>query len=97
MPRILFTELARQESVDAEAFYELELSGLGKVFRAELKSAIQRIADYPEAWSCERGEIRKCLLHKFPFKVLYSIETDHLLIVALAHQHRNPDYWIDRL
>lgn len=97
MPRILFTELARQEAKDAETFYELELPGLGKVFRAELKAAVQRIADYPQAWSYEQGEIRKCLLHKFPFKVLYSIETDHLLIIALAHQHRNPDYWVGRL
>lgn len=32
-----------------------------------------RIAAYPKAWSVERGEIRKCLLHKFPYKLLYSI------------------------
>jgi hypothetical protein len=48
------------------------------------------------AWSVERGEIRKCLLHKFPYKLLYSIEADHILILAVAHQHREPEYWTDR-
>jgi len=36
-------------------------------------------------------------MHKFPYKILYSVERDHLLVIAIAHQHRRPDYWIDRL
>lgn len=94
--RIVFTKLARQELVDAVQFYEIEFDGLGKRFHHEVKKAVQRISQYPTAWSVESGEIRKCLLHKFPFKLLYSIENDCILIIAVAHQHRKPDYWIDR-
>ena len=72
----------------------MEFKGLGLRFREEVKKAIVRILEYPEAWSVERGEIRRCLLHTFPYKILYSIEKDHIFIIAVAHQHRKPDYWI---
>lgn len=94
--RVIFTRIARQELDAAVRYYELEYSGLGRRFREEVKKAALRIAEYPQAWSTERGEIRKCLLHKFPYKLLYSVEEDHILVIAVAHQHRKPDYWVGR-
>ncbi|MBU1411129.1 type II toxin-antitoxin system RelE/ParE family toxin [Myxococcota bacterium] len=92
--RIIFSSLARQEMEDAIQFYELELPGLGAQFRQEVREAALRISAYPEGWSKEKGEIRKCLLHRFPYKLLYSIEQDHIFIIAVAHLHRRPDYWV---
>lgn len=94
--KVIFSTYAKQELDDAVRFYELEYSGLGKRFKKEVRSAAIRIAEYPEAWSVECGDVRKCLLHKFPYKLLYSIEQDHIFIIAIAHQHRKPDYWIGR-
>ena len=94
--RVVFTKVARQELDDAVSYYELEYSELGHRFKEEVRKAVIRIADFPRAWSIERGEVRKCLLHKFPYKLLYSVEEDHILILAVAHQHRKPDYWINR-
>ncbi|WP_320414604.1 type II toxin-antitoxin system RelE/ParE family toxin [Candidatus Methylomirabilis limnetica] len=94
MMRVLFTRYAKQELEDAVHYYELEYSGLGKRFKEEVRRAALRIAEYPQAWSAERGDVRKCLLHKFPYKLLYSMEKDHILVIAVAHQHRKPDYWI---
>ncbi len=93
--RVIFSELAKQELEDAANFYELEFSGLGARFREEIKKAIQLIVEHPESWSVERGDVRKGVLHKFPYKLLYSIEKDHIFIVAVARQHRKPDYWVD--
>ena len=92
--KAIFSKLAKQELDDAANYYEMEFKGLGLRFREEVKKAIVRILEYPEAWSVERGEIRRCLLHTFPYKILYSIEKDHIFIIAVAHQHRKPDYWI---
>lgn len=69
--RVIFTRIARQELEDAAHYYELEYSGLGRRFKEEVRIAALRIAEYPTAWSIERGEIRKCLLHKFPYKLMY--------------------------
>jgi len=85
---VVFSKLACQELDDAARFYEIEFQGLGKQFREEIRKAAKRISEYPEAWSVEQGDIRKCLLHKFPYKLLYSIEEDHIFIIAVAHQHR---------
>ncbi len=91
--QVVYSKYAKQELLDAIDFYELEYFGLGKEFKAEIKQASSRMLKYPLAWSVERGDIRKCLLHKFPYKILYSVETDHIFIIAIAHQHRKPDYW----
>jgi len=95
--RVIFNELAKYEFEDAIEFYELEYLGLGKRFKEEIKKSIKRIVEYPKAWPVERGEIRKYLVHKFPYKILYSTEEDHIYIIAVAHQHRKPNYWIDRI
>ena len=92
--KVFFSSLAKSELDDACRFYEIEFTGLGQQFRDEVRKAVFRIAEYPKAWSIERGEVRKCLLHRFPYKMLYSIETDHIFIIAIAHQHRTPDYWV---
>ncbi len=93
---VIFNELARDELDDAVAYYELKAGGLGERFRSEVRKAARRIAEHPEAWPPEKGEVRKYLLHKFPYKILYSVEADHIFIIAVAHQHRKPDYWADR-
>ena len=92
--KVLFSKYARQELLDAVCYYELEYPGLGRRFKEEVRKAAVRISEYPMAWSLERGEVRKCLLHKFPYKLLYSIENNHILVLAVAHQHRKPDYWV---
>ena len=93
--KVVFSELAVCELNDASNFYELEFVGLGGRFREEIRKAVVRISEYPEAWSIERDTIRRCLLHKFPYKILYSIEKDHIFVIAVAHQHRKPDYWLE--
>ena len=96
MKPVRFSMLASQELEDAIRYYEIESPGLGMKFRSEVRKAVRRIAKYPSAWSVERGDVRKCLLHKFPYKLLYAIEPDHVIILAVAHQHRRPDYWVDQ-
>jgi len=93
--KVFFSTLATTELEDACRLYDIEFVGLGHQFREVARKATLRIAEYPKAWSIERGEVRKCLLHRFPYKMLYSIEIDHIFIIAIAHQHRKPDYWVD--
>jgi len=70
---------------------------LGSKFREEVRRAVLRICEYPEAWAKEKNAVRKYLLHKFPYKILYSIESDYICIIAVAHCHRKPEYWIERI
>ncbi len=94
--RVVFLKYARLELDEAVIFYEIEQKGLGIKFKTEIKKAVKRILQYPEACPVEQGDIKRCLLHKFPYKILYSIEKEHILIIAIAHQHRKPNYWTYR-
>ena len=94
--KVIFSKIAKLEFEDAIAYYELEYPGLGLKFKEEIRKNINIIKKHPHAWAVERGDIRKSLLHKFPYKIFFSIEKDHIFIIAISHQHRKPDYWVDR-
>jgi len=93
---IEFLPLAKLELDDAIGYYELQLEGLGKRYKEEVRTSLNRIAVFPKAWTVIRPNIRKCVMHKFPYNILYSIQENTILIIAIAHHHRQPDYWIDR-
>jgi plasmid stabilization system protein ParE len=93
---VIFIEEAKLEIDDTVLFYELEQKNLGLLFKKELKRLIDIIVDYPEIGSNENYNLKSLLLHKFPYKVIYSVNNDQILILAIAHQHRKPEYWADR-
>lgn len=94
--KIEFLPEAKEELDEAVQYYELQVKGLGATFESVAKSTIKRIATFPTAWTTVRVNIRRCIMHKFPYNVLYSIEEDTILILAIAHHHRYPHYWENR-
>lgn len=95
--RVIFSPEARQEFETAERYYNRQSPRLGEDFRAEIKSVLPLIRSWPLSCPIERGNIRRMTLSRFPYKLLYSVEIEHLYVIAVAHQHREPDYWIERL
>ena len=51
---------------------------------------------YPGAWPVLEGDVRRSLVNRFPYGVLYSIEEERIYILAIMHLHRYPDYWKNR-
>lgn len=94
---IEFLPEADLEFREATRYYESEAPGVGLAFVAELHRAAGDIAVFPLAAQMIRGGIRRKLLRHFPYNVLYSVEMDRILIVAVAHQSRRPNYWRSRL
>jgi plasmid stabilization system protein ParE len=94
--RIEFSPEAMAEFSDGENYYQRQMPGLGARFRADVRDALSRLRKWPLAAPVERGEIRRLMLSRFPYKLLYSIESEYLYILAVAHLHRAPDYWVER-
>jgi len=94
---VRFLDIAEAELDDAIRWYQTQAQGLGEVFLLEVVAAANRIARYPEAWHLLEQGIRRCRLTRFPYGLIYAIEKDDVLILALAHLHRKPEYWRDRL
>jgi hypothetical protein len=87
---------ARIEFLDAIEYYESCEPGLGDVFSMEVRSTIEQIQSYPRTWPIIDFDIRRCMTNRFPYGILYSIESDGIVIIAVMHLHRKPDYWKDR-
>ena len=94
--KIEFLPEAKIEIDDAVSFYNLQVTGLGDIFKDVIKSTVKRIASFPTAWTEVQPNIRRCIMHKFPYSVLYTVEKEFVLIVAVAHHHRKPSYWSSR-
>jgi plasmid stabilization system protein ParE len=91
-----FLEPAEKELAKAKLDYEQQRPGLGEEFEQEVKDTIQRIADFPNAWTQLSPNTRRCRTKRFPYGVVYSVEENDLIIVAIMHLSRKPGYWKDR-
>ena len=94
---VKFLTPARAEFQEAIAFYNDQKPGLGFEFAAEVKKAVQRIIQHPEAWALISRRARRCRVNRFPFGVIYQVRQATLLIVAVMHLHREPNSWRHRL
>ncbi|WP_414517386.1 type II toxin-antitoxin system RelE/ParE family toxin [Nostoc sp. PCC 9305] len=97
MTNVIFHPLAEQELIDAVAYYEEQKPGLGLEYLGEIEHAVNFLIQYREAGSKVRGSLRRLILPKFPYYLLYRIlEDDRIRILAVAHHKRKPQYWVDR-
>ena len=92
-----FLSPAEEEMSEASLFYDAASSGLGRAFLEDVQLAIDRLREYPRAGATVDASLRSVLLHRFPFSIIYSIETDVILVIAIAHHGRRPGYWESRV
>lgn len=92
---------AQRELSKAAKFYETARAGLGIEFIGEFDKAVETILDNTRIGQVvvETGSdvLQEFILSRFPYRLIYSIETDAILIIAVAHQHRQPLYWRGRV
>ena len=92
-----FLPAAQREFEEAVNYYDRHGFDLGDEFSREIYETIQRILANPETWPRAPRNTRKCLVHRFPFAVIYRVHPERVLIVAVAHHSREPGYWKRRL
>jgi len=95
--KYVFHPEAEVEFVATINYYEVCESGLGYDFTLEAHSTIENIISFPRAWPILEDEIRRCLIRRFPYGIIYAINEDVVFILAVMHLHRDPDNWKDRL
>ncbi|MEO8233527.1 MAG: type II toxin-antitoxin system RelE/ParE family toxin [Ignavibacteriota bacterium] len=74
-------------------YYNTLQIGLGDKFIKEVDQYIEIIKLFPQSFPVYVVNTRKVVLNTFPYNIIYSIVEDEILIHAIAHQHRYPDYW----
>ncbi|MEI6269858.1 MAG: type II toxin-antitoxin system RelE/ParE family toxin [Methylococcaceae bacterium] len=94
---VLFHPDAELELNAAIDYYEAIENGLGYDFSLEIISAIGRVIDFPKAWLIIEGDIRRALVKRFPYGILYAEDQGLIYIIAVMHLHRDPEYWKHRI
>lgn len=94
--RYEFQPLALAEYEDAARYYAGCQPGLEQRFMSAVERAIELIVEAPGRWPIFENNVRRCLTRVFPYVILYTVESDHIVILAVMHSHREPGYWRDR-
>ncbi len=97
MKKVRFLSPAEIEMFDVAAYYETRVPELGADFISTIEIAVLDLSDNPEKWPVIGKGIRRRILPRFPYSILYKIAPYEIIIVAVMHQKRRPNYWINRL
>ncbi|HME56750.1 MAG TPA: type II toxin-antitoxin system RelE/ParE family toxin [Terracidiphilus sp.] len=97
MHPVIFTQRARAELIDAQDWYKNESPDLGRCFRAALDTVVQRMSVSPRHFPVIYKNVRRALLRRFPYALMFVIETDETLsVIACFHGSRDPAHWKKR-
>jgi hypothetical protein len=94
--RVVSHPEAEQELEAAALWYEQRQLGLGHDFLDEFERTLRRIVACPQRWRYFEGNSRKLNFHRFPYAIVYSVQTDTIFLKAVMHLHRRPFYWSHR-
>jgi hypothetical protein len=83
--------------MEAAAYYEAQQRDLGRRFLASVQDAFNPIQVNPLLYRVVESDVRRCLVRTFPYGILFRIKPEKLVIIAVMHLYRNPDYWKKRI
>jgi plasmid stabilization system protein ParE len=91
-----FNDEALAELIAAGKYYNQQVPGLGIEFADEVEAGVRNVMAAPHAWRIIEDEVRRYLVRRFPYGLYYTIEGSVIVIWAVKHLHRDPDYWQER-
>ncbi len=94
--RYRFADEALAEYIAAGQYYNQRVLGLGDAFADKIEDAIRKIRATPLVWRVVEHDVRRYLIEGFPYGIYYTVEDDCVLIWAVKHLRRDPDYWQER-
>lgn len=92
-----FHSEARKELDQEFGYYTSVGIELGNDFDGRISAAIREICEFPFSYRLREGGYRRINLARFPFYIPYIIRDETLIILAIAHNSRHPDYWKERI
>ncbi len=91
-----FHPAAEEEFRAAASYYEDRIAGLGEELILEIERTCGLLEEYPDLGPRLDPVLRRHVLRRFPFALIYRVDGSVLRIIALAHESRRPGYWRPR-
>lgn len=95
--KLVFHPEARDEFVAAAAYYDAAVPGLGDRFLLAVRRTTELLLRHPTSGTPRTASARRILVTGFPYDVIYQVRESVVEVLAVAHQHRRPGYWRERL
>jgi toxin ParE1/3/4 len=84
------------ELQDAIDFYDDQMAGLGGRFYQSFLETVAHIEAEPDLWRKIGENTRRINISRFPYLILYVRHQEDILVTCIAHQHRDPQYYMSR-
>ena len=94
--RYVFHPEALNEYSEAVQYYAEQRAEVAQAFINAVEDTVYRIREFPTRYAEIDEDVRRCTTRKFPYGVLYTVEQDYILILAIMHCSREPNYWKSR-
>lgn len=87
---------ARLDIQEAYDWYEERLQGLGERFLGAVDDCLERVAANPRGFPTVHADVRRALLLRFPYAILYRVEGEFITVLGCFHGRRDPRAWLER-
>jgi plasmid stabilization system protein ParE len=94
---IVFRMEAQSEFDRAFDWYENKQPGLGVDFLNHVAEMLNHVELMPESSAQVFEDIRRAVVHRFPYSVFYRIEESQIVVIAVFHTKRDPQIWKERV
>jgi toxin ParE1/3/4 len=94
--RYMFHPEALAEYSEAVRYFAEQRVEVAQAFINTIEDTVYRIRESPDRYASIDDDVRRCMARKFPYGVLYTIEQDYILILAVMHCSQEPGYWKNR-
>ncbi len=96
LKKIIIRLEAESDIKDAYEWYEAQRKGLGENFLLCVEEGLSRASRNPAIHSVVYKEVRRVLIHRFPFGVFFIENKESISVLAVFHARRNPKAWKGR-
>lgn len=94
--KVKLLKIAQAELDETFVWYEKQVIGLGYEFLDEFDKSVRLIISFSESFEEVAPSLRRCLINRFPYGIIYGLEENCIVIIAIANLRMNPNYWAGR-
>ena len=96
MRQFIVRRAAEADILDAQHWYETRDPDLGTAFAEEIQATMTRISEYPQSHSIAHRDVRRALVHRFPYSLFYRDSGTRIVVLGCFHHRRSPSKWLSR-
>jgi toxin ParE1/3/4 len=93
---VIFTQAARAELIEAQDWYEGEVTGLGRRFRQAIDALTERMRENRRQFPIVFKNVRRALVRRFPYSLFFVLEDHDVTVISCFHASRDPSHWQKR-